>query len=277
MRILITEKQYKFLKESITPVENIVDGIWGAVSGLGTNEEDFYTLLRQIKNQSTLNLVNKGLLDKHKQSFYDVVNEPLEFNEQEKNIIAQILTKNDLPHKVVKGKIVPIKINNFKNVNTLNPSEKLISFLMYEEGSAKQKGEPELVSYKKKGDKWTIGYGHTSNVRPNMKITKDIAIKFLKQDLIEASNCVKRIFSEWAAKGIKINLTQSMFDTLVSLTFNAGCGSIRGTESGGEVIDHIKAGQFYTAAQKIKNFKLKSGFSGLIARREKESRSYKRS
>ena len=63
-----------------------------------------------------------------------------------------------------------------------------------------------------------------------------------------------------------------MFDTLTSLVYNAGCGGLRGDSTSGEVIDYVKAKKFGAAAQKIKTFNLKSGFSGLGTRREKESK-----
>jgi GH24 family phage-related lysozyme (muramidase) len=62
-----------------------------------------------------------------------------------------------------------------------------------------------------------------------------------------------------------------MFDTLTSLAFNAGCGSLRGTNSSDDVIDYIKNGKFADAANKILSFKAdKPGFSGLRTRRERE-------
>jgi GH24 family phage-related lysozyme (muramidase) len=62
-----------------------------------------------------------------------------------------------------------------------------------------------------------------------------------------------------------------MFDALTSLTFNAGCGSIRGGSSKNDLIDYVKAGKFGEASKMIPAFNSdKSGFSGLKTRREKE-------
>jgi lysozyme len=276
MRILITEEQLRILVEQNDDIESITDGLRKAIQGFGTNEEAFYGYLGQIKSKSVFDLVNKKLKEKYKEDFYKMINSFIEFTDEEKNKIISILNKNKIPQQLdADGNIIPKKpIVSFLDPSTLNPSQKLHNFLMYEEGDPAHKGEPVLVAYKKKGDVWTIGYGHTSNVKKGMKISKQMALKFLKDDAAVSADCVRRIFNEWKSKGIEIKITQSMFDTLVSLAFNAGCGSLRGGSGSGDVIDYVKKGQFYTAAQKIKTFNLKSGFSGLIGRREKESKMF---
>jgi len=279
MKILITEEQLRILLEQKVTVDSIADGLWTSVSGPGTNEENFYKVLTQIKDKNTLNLVSKKLKEKYKEDFYQIVNDSkltlAEFTEAEKNKIISILNTNKIPHTINdKGHVVLKVTVNFLNPATLSPSSKLLNFLMYEEGDPAHKGEPVLTAYKKAGDVWTIGYGHTSGVKKGMKISKQTAIKFLKQDAASAADCVKRIFNEWKSKKINVTITQSMFDTLVSLVYNAGCGGLRGDETGGEVIDYVKVKKFGTAAQKIKNFKLKAGFSGLVSRREKESKMF---
>ena len=279
MKILITEEQLRILLEQKVTVDSIADGLWTSVSGPGTNEENFYRFLGQIKDKNTLNLVSKKLKDKYKEDLYQIINNSnltvAEFTVAEKNKIISILNANKLPHTLNdKGYVVVDRPANFLDPSTLNPSSKLLNFLMYEEGDPAKKGEPVLTAYKKAGDVWTIGYGHTNGVKKGMKITKDTAIKFLKEDVNIAANCVKRIFNEWKSKKINVTITQSMFDTLTSLVYNAGCGGLRGDETSGEVIDYIKVKKFGIAAQKIKTFKLKSGFAGLISRRERESKMF---
>lgn len=280
MKILITEQQFNLLFEEKITIDSIANGLWGAVKGPGTKEEVFYQFLNQIKDSNTFNLVNKKLKELHKEDFYQIVNDSLlsvaEFDKDEKNKIISILNTNKIPHIINDKGYVAIKTftPNFQDPLTLNPSTKLLNFLMYEEGDPAKKGEPVLVSYKKSGDRWTIGYGHTNNVKHKMKIDKKTAIKFLNQDVAVASDCVKRIFTEWKTNKIDVTLTQSMFDTLVSLVFNAGCGSLRGSKSNDEVIDYVKYKKFDLAAQKIKTFNLKKGFSGLVDRRAKESKMF---
>ena len=61
----------------------------------------------------------------------------------------------------------------------------------------------------------TIGYGHTKGVRMGMKITKEQAIEFLKEDLVKAENAVNKY-------NAKYNFSQNQFDALVSFAFNVG-------------------------------------------------------
>lgn len=275
MKILITENQLRILTEQKVTVDSIADGLWSSTEGLGTDEENFYLFLGKIKNKSVFDSVNNTLKTKYGENFYDIVNDYLEFSDEEKNTIVNILNRNKIYHSLSKdGKITPKETGGFKDPLTLSPSENLYEFLKYEEGDPKKKGEPVLTSYKKTGDVWTIGYGHTRNVKPKTSITRETAIKFLKEDVKEFENCVKKIFRDWSAKGINVDITQSMFDALVSLAYNTGCGSLRGTSATDEIIDHVKRKEFYEASQKIKSFKLRSGFAGLISRREKESKMF---
>lgn len=61
----------------------------------------------------------------------------------------------------------------------------------------------------------TIGYGHTKGVQMGMKITKEQAIDFLKEDLVKAENTVNKY-------NAKYNFSQNQFDALVSFAFNIG-------------------------------------------------------
>jgi lysozyme len=158
---------------------------------------------------------------------------------------------------------------NFKKGHQLKGSQWLFDFIRGEEGV---NGEPVLKAYKKSGDVWTIGYGHTTgdvppNVTKGMVITKDVADKIMYADLTHSANCIRRIFKQWEGKGIDVKITQSMFDALVSLTFNAGCTGIRTSD----FIQSLKKGNYKETSEKIKKFALEKGFSGLTKRREKES------
>lgn len=61
---------------------------------------------------------------------------------------------------------------------------------------------------------WTIGYGHTGNVKEGDLITKEIADELLIKDVEIFENKVKR--------NIKVELNQNQFDALVSYFFNIG-------------------------------------------------------
>jgi GH24 family phage-related lysozyme (muramidase) len=293
MNLLINENQLNRLIESVKvdKIKNFADAIWTATSGLGTDEEKVYQTLRQITNLETFIKVNTKLISDYEESFYDIVNSTMEFTDSEKQEIVKILNSNRIPHFINQNgdvtynnkvkNVEPIKKvftpqSGMFNAEDLNPSESLYNFLKCEEGKVGGKCQPELVSYKKRGDKWTIGWGHTGDfAKPGNKISVDKAEEILRKDAQEASNCVKRIFSDWKKKNIDRKITQSMFDTLTSLAFNAGCGSLRGGNSDDDVIDYVRKGKFADASKKILSFKSnKPGFSGLKTRREKESQMF---
>jgi GH24 family phage-related lysozyme (muramidase) len=281
MDLLINENQLKRLVEQVKvdKIKNFADAIWNATSGLGTDEEKVYQILKQITNFQTFVKINTKLISDYNESFYDIVNSTMEFTDYEKNEIVKILNSNKIPHIIDENGNV--KYNgkktksqtNLIDVSNLNPSETLYNFLKCEEGKIGGKCQPELVSYKKPGDKWTIGWGHTGQyAKPRNKITVSRAEEILERDTKNASDCVKRIFAEWKSKNINRPITQSMFDTLTSLAFNAGCGSLRGSGSDGDVIDYVRKGKFKEAANQRLTFNAnKPGFGGLKIRREKET------
>lgn len=165
--------------------------------------------------------------------------------------------------------------SSFKKGQELKGSQWLYDFIRHEEGHPKKKGEPVLKSYKAPGDVWTIGYGHTSGdiepaVKPNMSITKDQANKIMYNDLTSSADCIRRIFNQWESKGIKVVITQDMFDVLVSLAFNTGCSSVRQSK----FIQSLKKKKYKQAAEEIKTYNLEAGFSGLNSRRQKESEKF---
>ena len=75
-----------------------------------------------------------------------------------------------------------------------------------------------LKAYHCPGGVWTIGYGHTSGVKSGMVITKAQAEEFLLSDIA--------VF-EKAVNDQNLDLTQNMFDALVSFTFNVGVGNFK--------------------------------------------------
>jgi lysozyme len=284
MDLLINENQLKRLVEQVKvdKVKNFADAIWNATSGLGTNEEKVYQILQQITNIQTFIKVNTKLISDYKESFYDIVNSTMEFTDSEKTEIVKILNSNRIPHIVDEDGNVKYsgrKIDSQRNlidVGNLNPSETLYNFLKCEEGKIGGKCQPVLTSYKVPGDVWTIGWGHTGEyAKPKSKISVGKAEEILKRDAQTASECVKRIFTDWKSKNISRRITQSMFDTLTSLAFNAGCGSLRGSGSDDDLIDYVRKGKFKEAANKILTFNTnKPGFSGLKTRRQKESQMF---
>lgn len=75
-----------------------------------------------------------------------------------------------------------------------------------------------LTAYKCPAGVWTIGYGHTANVKQGMVITQAQADNLLKQDLA--------IYEKYV-NDTKLTLNQNQFDALVSFTYNCGNGSLK--------------------------------------------------
>ena len=73
----------------------------------------------------------------------------------------------------------------------------------------------KLTAYKTdKSEKYyTIGYGHYgADVIKNMKISKETANKIFENDIKYFENCVN--------SSVKVKITQSIFNALVSFTYN---------------------------------------------------------
>lgn len=66
-------------------------------------------------------------------------------------------------------------------------------------------------------DVWTIGFGHTKGVKAGDTCTTEQAEEWFKQDTADAVSAVNNF---------QFQLTQSMFDSLVSLVFNVGASAV---------------------------------------------------
>ena len=76
-----------------------------------------------------------------------------------------------------------------------------------------------LKAYQDSKGVWTIGWGHTKNVRPGDVITREQAEQFIRDDFA----CVERTLNADLVTGRdKPLVTQNEFDALCSLVFNIG-------------------------------------------------------
>lgn len=73
----------------------------------------------------------------------------------------------------------------------------------------------KLVAYKCPAGVWTIGYGHTKNVKQGDVITKEKAERFLRSDIATFEKAVMNYDD-------KYHWTQNEFDALVSFAYNVG-------------------------------------------------------
>ena len=97
-------------------------------------------------------------------------------------------------------------MKHVNNSNGLMTSWALVSALMHFEGL-------RLEAYKCPGGVWTIGYGHTFNVKRGDRISKYAA----KEMLIEDIRIVER-----QVMALKVCHKQGELDALVSFAFNLG-------------------------------------------------------
>src|SRR5574344_35140 len=79
-----------------------------------------------------------------------------------------------------------------------------------------------LKAYKCPSGVWTIGYGHTKDVKATMVISPQRAERLLKEDITQTETQVKKMT-------YYISLTQGQFSALVSFAFNVGIGALMGS------------------------------------------------
>ena len=166
-------------------------------------------------------------------------------------------------------------------------SEDLFNHLKWEEGSIYDKGEPALRAYNLGDGAYTIGYGHAifkgenegydflpnyEDIKPGVtRITKAQSETLLKDDIKIAEGIINGILNDWEKQGIKPDLTQGMYNTLVSMAYNMGPGI-----KSKDFLQSIKKGDFKTARELIlqTSSSLFDDFPGLKIRREKEAQMF---
>jgi GH24 family phage-related lysozyme (muramidase) len=183
-------------------------------------------------------------------------------------------------------KVIDVKIRQV--------SPDLIDHLKNEEGSIYDKGEPVLTAYDLGDGAYTIGYGHAvfrnprrgdnggkykflpkySKIRPGKtKITKEQAEILLNDDIQIATESLNKILNDWEEQGIKPNITQGMYNSMVSLIFNMGITNFRRSD----FIQLVKRNRLEEAREEIKNISsnLFRKYPGLKVRRENEYEMFK--
>ncbi len=108
----------------------------------------------------------------------------------------------------------------------------------------------------------TIGYGHTksvtkADVKNGKTISKKEAERLLKQDLNWAEKAVN--------KAVKVKLTQSQFDALVSFTFNVGAGAFNRST----LLKKLNSGDYEAVPAELARWNKGGGriLAGLVKRR----------
>lgn len=122
-----------------------------------------------------------------------------------------------------------------------------------------------LVSYKPTpNDVWTIGYGHTRDVKQGQWITKEEAEQFFNEDVEEFERVVRKL--------VKIELKQHEFDAVVSLVFNVGETAFANSKA----LRHLNKGRYEYFLREAFDGKVgfvyqnKKRLRGLVNRRKDE-------
>ena len=108
---------------------------------------------------------------------------------------------------------------------------------------------------------WTIGYGHTGQVRPNLRVTRQEADTLLAKDLQK----VEAYLNKWYDGKV----TQSQFDALCDFCFNLGVTAFhRSTLK--KRIDNGEDGRRVTEQMRLWRYAGGKESGGLLKRREEE-------
>lgn len=118
-----------------------------------------------------------------------------------------------------------------------------------------------LSAYKDSAGVWTIGYGHTSGVKPGQRISQAQAEQFLRSDVKWAEQAVR--------DNVKVPISQNQFDALTSFTFNLGAGALKSST----LLKKLNAGDTAGAQAEFGKWVHAGGqrLEGLVRRRAEEA------
>lgn len=107
---------------------------------------------------------------------------------------------------------------------------------------------------------WTIGYGHTGQVKDGDRCTREQAEEWLRQDVHVAEEDVNSL--------VRAKLSQNQFDALVSFVYNVGHGSFASST----LLRLLNEGRYDLAAAQFPRWVYAGGkqLNGLVARRTDE-------
>lgn len=119
----------------------------------------------------------------------------------------------------------------------------------------------ELTAYQDSVGVWTIGYGHTGDVRPGEVITQAQADEMLRNDLCGFENGVNAMVAR--------NLTSNQFSALVCFAYNVGLEALKEST----LLSLVNTGDFTRAAAEFGKWVYAGGviLEGLVRRRAAEA------
>lgn len=147
------------------------------------------------------------------------------------------------------------------NINNLElvPSDACLSLIKTFEGLS-------TTAYVCPAGVWTIGYGHTKDVKKGDVITQAGAEQLLQKDV--------NLFARQVINVLHHSINQNQFDALVAFAFNVGMGNFKKST----LLKKVNIGDFKTAAQeflkwdKDKRNGVAVQIEGLTRRRQAEKR-----
>ena len=122
----------------------------------------------------------------------------------------------------------------------------------------------ELEAYKCPAGVWTIGYGHTKDVKEGDKINKEEADYLLQEEMIEYESYINDF--------VEVPLNQNQFDALCSWVYNLGPTNLKNST----MLRVLNEEKYADVPQEIKRWNKAGGevLDGLIKRREAEAKMF---
>ena len=119
----------------------------------------------------------------------------------------------------------------------------------------------ELEAYQDSVGVWTIGYGHTKDVKQGDKINQDEAENLLEEEMPEYEGYINDM--------VEVSLEQCQFDALVSWVYNLGPTNL----SSSTLLKVLNEGKYDEVPFQIKRWNKAGGkvLEGLTRRREAEA------
>ena len=117
------------------------------------------------------------------------------------------------------------------------------------------------TAYRCSAGVWTIGYGHTTDVKEGMTITQHQCDVMLEVDIEQYENYVNNY--------VVVSLTQNQFDALVSWVYNLGPTNFRKST----MLKVLNDGNYDEVPYQMKRWNKAGGkvLKGLVIRREAEA------
>jgi lysozyme len=148
-------------------------------------------------------------------------------------------------------------VQKLKNGDRMNISKEGLSLIKKFEGC-------ELEAYLCPAGVWTIGYGHTKDVKEGDKINKEEADYLLQEEMIEYESYINDF--------VEVPLNQNQFDALCSWVYNLGPTNLKNST----MLKVLNEEKYVDVPQEIKRWNKAGGevLDGLIKRREAEAKMF---